>query len=75
VRGDAHTNTGESYFALLKRGIVGSFHSVSEQHLNRYVDEFSFRWNHRSIDDNARTEEAIKGAEGKRLSYREPIGK
>ena len=73
VRGDAHVNTGESFFALLKRGIYGSFHSVSKQHLDRYCDEFSFRWNHREIDDSARTKEAIKGVEGKRLSYREPI--
>lgn len=75
VRGDAHVNTGESFFALLKRGVVGSFHSVSKQHLDRYCDEFSFRWNRREISDSERTMEAIKGAEGKRLSYREPVGK
>ena len=70
VRGKAHVNTAESYFALLKRGIMGSFHSVSEQHLQRYADEFAFRWNHRKIDDVARANEIIKAASGKRLTYR-----
>jgi transposase-like protein len=75
ARGDTSTNEAESYFALLKRGMVGSFHHVSKKHLDRYCDEFSFRWNHRSIGDRARTVEAIKGAEGKRLMYRDPISK
>jgi len=43
VRGDAYTNTVESYFAILKRGITGTFHHVSAQHLKRYVGEFDFR--------------------------------
>ena len=64
------TNTAESYFALLKRGVHGSFHHISKQHLFRYCDEFSFRWNHRKVNDGTRTEFAIKGAEGKRLVYR-----
>jgi transposase-like protein len=46
--GITHTQTVESFFAILKRGVMGSFHSVSEQHLQRYVDEFAFRWNTRS---------------------------
>ena len=75
VRGDASTNEAEAFFALLKRGIVGSFHHVSKKHLNRYCNEFSFRWNHRKTTDSERTARAIQGAEGKRLSYREPIGK
>lgn len=70
VRGKAHVNTAESFFALLKRGIMGSFHSVSEQHLQRYADEFAFRWNHRLIDDVARANEIIKATNGKRLTYR-----
>jgi transposase-like protein len=73
ARGDAHVNTAESYFALLKRGITGSFHHVSKQHLNRYCDEFSFRWNHRKISDSERTHEAIKSGEGRRLTYRTPV--
>jgi transposase-like protein len=70
ARGDAHVNSAESFFALLKRGVIGSFHHVSKQHLNRYCDEFSFRWDHRKISDSERTAIAIKQAEGKRLSYR-----
>lgn len=75
VKGDAHTQTVESFFALLKRGVFGSFHSVSEQHLQRYVDEFAFRWNTRSslgIEDTERATLLIKGAVGKRLTYRQP---
>jgi hypothetical protein len=72
VRGDASTNEVESYFALLKRGVMGSFHHISKQHLDRYCDEFSFRWNHRKTTDSERTIKAIKGAEGRRLMYRDP---
>jgi hypothetical protein len=57
---------------LLKRGIIGSFHHVSKQHLNRYCDEFSFRWNHGKTSDSERAVEAIKGTEGWRLMYRQP---
>lgn len=70
ARGKAHVNNAESYFSLLKRGIMGSFHSVSEAHLQRYADEFAFRWNHRKIDDATRANAIIKAAEGKRLTYR-----
>jgi len=75
VRGEASTNEVESYFALLKRGIMGSFHHVSEKHLNRYCDEFSYRWSHRKTSDGQRTIGAIKGGEGKRLMYKEPVAK
>lgn len=74
VRGDAYTNTAESYFALLKRGVHGTFHHVSKQHLIRYCNEFSFRWDHRKIEDGERTVAALQGVEGKRLMYSEPIG-
>ncbi|MGA7579649.1 MAG: IS1595 family transposase [Desulfobaccales bacterium] len=70
ARGDVSTNTVESYFALLKRGIHGAFHHVSKIHLHRYCDEFSFRWNYRKTDDGERTEAAIRGSEGKRLMYK-----
>lgn len=73
ARGEATTNEVESYFALLKRGIVGSFHSVSRQHMHRYCNEFSFRWDHRKVSDAERTIEAIKAGEGKRLRYRTPV--
>lgn len=68
-----NTNTAESYFALLKRGVMGSFHHISKQHLHRYCDEFSFRWNGRTVMDAERRDLAVKGAEGKRLMYHEPV--
>lgn len=69
----AHVNTCESFFSLLRRGIIGSFHHVSTHHLHRYGSEFEFRWNHRGITDGQRTEVAIERAEGKRLTYREVV--
>jgi transposase-like protein len=74
VRGDAHSNTVESYFATLKRGIVGTYHNVSEAHLKRYLAEFDFRYNERSalgVEDAERAAKAVKGIEGKRLMYRQ----
>jgi transposase-like protein len=65
-----HTNTVEGYFALLKRGIYGVYHHVSPKHLKRYVGEFDFRYNARSISDAARANLALRGIEGKRLTYR-----
>ena len=73
VRGTAHTNTVESYFAILKRQMYGTHHAVSEQHLQRYVSEVAFKWNHRKaleIDDTQRANAALKGIGGKRLTYR-----
>jgi len=73
VRGknhDIHVNGAESYFALLKRGIHGTFHHVSKKHLHRYCDEFNFRWDERKTTDGERAVAAIKGSEGKRLVYR-----
>ncbi|HEY1708274.1 MAG TPA: IS1595 family transposase [Rhizomicrobium sp.] len=73
VRGDAHTNTIEGYFSILKRGIVGTYHHVSPQHLKRYLGEFDFRYNEREalgVDDTTRTIRAMEGIEGKRLTYR-----
>ncbi len=72
VRGVVHTNFAESYHSLLKRGIVGTFHHISEKHLPRYLREFEFRWNSRKDTDGERTEAAIRGAEGKRLMYADP---
>lgn len=72
VDGNAYTNTAESWIALLKRGIMGTFHHVSEEHLDRYANEFSFRWNLRDVSDAERAVIAIKGIEGKRLRYKKP---
>ncbi len=68
--GKAHVQNAEAFFALLKRGVYGTFHSVSEQHLQRYVDEFAFRWNYRKTDDFTRANAVLKNATGKRLTYR-----
>lgn len=68
-----HTNTIEGYFSILKRGIIGTFHHVSQQHLKRYLGEFDFRYNNREklgINDAQRTAKAIDGIVGKRLTYR-----
>ncbi len=72
TRGDVTTNTVESSFAILKRGLYGTFHNVSEQHLQRYANEFDFRWNHRAklgFTDTQRMDNALKGIAGKRLMY------
>jgi len=71
VRGIVHTNFAESYFSLLKRGILGTFHHVSEEHMPRYLNEFDYRWSRRNKDDGERTIEAIRNAKGKRLLYRD----
>jgi transposase-like protein len=67
---DITTNSVESSFALLKRGLVGTFHHVSEQHLQRYATEFDFRWTHRKTTDMERAKAALRGISGKRLTYR-----
>jgi transposase-like protein len=73
AREGVSTNDAEAFFALLKRGVVGSFHTISKQHLGLYCDEFAFRWNHRKITDGERTIEAIKNGEGRRLQYKSPV--
>jgi len=72
VRGDIHTNTVEGYFSILKRGINGVYHHVSEAHLPRYLAEFDYRYNTRTkvgYTDEQRTVRALKQTEGKRLRY------
>jgi hypothetical protein len=67
------SNTVESYFATFKRGIIGTYHSVSEAHLKRYVAGFDFRYIERSalgVEDGERATKALKGIVGKRLTYR-----
>lgn len=64
------TNTVEGYFSLLKRGITGVYHHVSKKHLHRYLGEFDYRYNARQVTDGERALEALKGFEGKRLTYK-----
>src|SRR5262245_46840599 len=69
-----HSNTIEGAFSLLKRGVYGTFHSVSRKHLHRYCAEFEFRFNAKDVDDGERVVRAIKALEGKRLTYAEQVG-
>lgn len=69
------TNSVESFFALLKRGVYGSYFHVSEAHLHRYLAEADFRYNHRSalgVEDAERGEALLRGTKGKRLLYSQP---
>lgn len=66
---DVHSNTIEGFFSIVKRGLNGIYHSVSKEHLHRYLAEYEFRYNRRHLDDGARTVAAIRASEGKRLVY------
>ena len=70
--GFAHINTAECRFSLMKRAVFGAHHNVSEAHLHRYLVEWDFKWNTRKLKDGERAALALKGAEGKRLTYRNP---
>lgn len=73
VVGDLHTNTIEGYFSIFKRGMKGVYQHCGKQHLHRYMAEFDFRYSNRAakdIDDTMRANAILKGAEGKRLTYR-----
>lgn len=72
-QGHHHSNTVENYFSILKRGVIGTYHHVSEAHLARYLSEFDFRYNNRAdlgVNDAMRTDEMLKATSGKRLTYR-----
>jgi hypothetical protein len=71
VRGDVHTNSLEGFFGMLRRGLDGIYHSVSHEHLHRYLSEFQFRHNHRNLSDGERTVAAIRSANHKRLLYKD----
>lgn len=68
-RSPVHVNNCESFFGILKRGVYGTFHHVSKEHLDRYCDEFSFRWNHRKESDTERMKSALSQIDGRRLIY------
>jgi transposase-like protein len=75
VRGDIYTNTVEGYYSIFKRGMKGVYQHCSEKHLHRYLSEFDFRYSNRvalGVNDGERADLAIKGAAGKRLTYRQP---
>ena len=67
-----HTNTVEGYFSIFKRGMRGVYQHCDKKHLHRYLAEFDFRYSNRvalGVDDQARTVTALKGFQGKRLTY------
>ncbi len=75
VRGTVHTNTVEGFYSIFKRGMKGVYQHCSEKHLHRYAAEFDFRYNNRSklgVEDQARTEGALRGIVGKQLTCRIP---
>src|SRR6202011_3522384 len=77
VRGDIHTNTIEGYLSILKRGINGVYHHVSQEHLKRYLAEFDYRYNERmalGVNDADRARKAVSGIVGKRLTYQDTNG-
>jgi transposase-like protein len=73
VVGDVHANTVEGFYSVFKRGMKGVYQHCAAKHLHRYVAEFDFRYNNRvrlGVDDEQRTENALRGVVGKRLTYR-----
>lgn len=68
--GFKHSNTVENFFSIFKRGVIGTYHHMSQAHLGRYCAEFDFRYNHRKATDAERADKALQGIIGKRLTYR-----
>ena len=65
-----HSNTAENFFSIFKRGVIGTYHHMSEAHLGRYCAEFDLRYNTREMTDGERAAEILKGGIGRRLTYR-----
>ena len=74
VRGNVHTNSIENFWSLLKRTIKGTYVSVAPEHLQKYVEEQTFRFNERKGNDLTRFMGVIKAISGKRLTYSQLIG-
>ena len=70
VDGNKHDNTAENFFSIFKRGVIGTYHHMSEAHLSRYLAEFDLRANTRDMTDGERAAEILKGGIGRRLTYR-----
>lgn len=74
VRGRVHVNGVENFWSLLKRGLSGIYHSVEVEHLDRYLDEFTYRFNTRKVTDAERFAASVSRVSGKRLTYKELVG-
>ena len=74
VRGNVHTNGVENFWSVMKRGIHGIYHQISYKHLQKYCDEYSYRYNTRKISDSERFKQAIQNIE-RRLDYKTLVGK
>ena len=72
ARGDVNTNSAEGFFGIFKRGMRGNYQHCAEKNLHRYLAEFEFRYNTRTITDGERAALAVRGGNGKRLTYRQP---
>ena len=73
VRDLAHTAGMDSHWAMLKRGIMGTYHHISTKHLGRYANEFAGRHNDRPMDTADQMEAMVRGMQGKRLRYEDLI--
>ena len=74
VVGEAHTNSAEGFFSLLKRGIFGIYHQVSRKHMTAYLNEFAFRYNHRKAGSGYCFDTLLAHSQG-RLTYQALIAK
>jgi len=68
--GANHINTAESYNAMVRRCVMGAWHHISKQHMQKYLNEISFRWSHRKATDSERAVTALRQGDGVRLAYR-----
>ncbi len=67
-----HSNTAENFFSIFKRGVIGTYHQLSEAHMHRYLAEFDFRYSTKNASGRERADLSLKGIAGKRLTYRRP---
>lgn len=70
MRGVVGVQNCESFNALVKRSIMGAWHAISKEHIDRYVGEVAFRWDFRKVSDSERTKQALRQVTGCRLTYR-----
>lgn len=75
VLGNIHTNTIEGFWGLFKRGIIGIYHYVSPKHLQKYCEEFTYRYNTRNLGEQYRFDSAIEQSVNRRLTYNSLISK